>query len=121
MTNVKGKALLVMTRLDDAFGHFRWDINAFIQSHNGNEYAPDFLNDEFSFVEWDVHPAPDPAYKMEVGETLRLSVVYEASYWTDYWGEGSSELIYHKARVLRRQKPKRRYISKKDRANAGRN
>jgi hypothetical protein len=113
---VKGKALLVITRREDCFEGFCWDISCFIQSCSGNEDARDWVKDEFGCVEYDTHPAPSPAYQMEIGETIRVSVVYVLDHWTDYWGEGSSRLEYTKWRVLRRQKPKERYISKAQRA-----
>jgi hypothetical protein len=119
MSTAKGKALLVITRREDTtFGGFRWDVTAFIQSCDGDRYARAWVEEEFGNVEWDSHPAPPQAYKMEVGETLRVSVVYFCNYWTDYWGEGDSSLEYEKVRVLRRQRPKIRYISKQKRKAA---
>lgn len=106
---MKGKALLVITRLESDTG-FRFDIHPFIQScsSNSDDYYGELM-EVFSCVEYDVLPAPPQAYKIEIGETIRVAVTYYISYTQDYFGEWNCDLEFLKTRILRKQKPKKFY------------
>lgn len=109
MSTIKGKALLVITRLHEADRQPRYDVHAFIQSCSGSWEHRDAAQEEFQHLHYDVLPLPAPAYRLVPGETLRVHVVFEFSYSQDYYGEADVDLDYHKTRVLRRQKPHTRY------------
>lgn len=60
----------------------------------------------------DTLPCPDAAYKLKVGESVTVSVVYEFTYSQSYEGEWDVDLCYHKQRVLKRTRARRRYSFK---------
>lgn len=101
---IKGKALVVITRLADQHnGGFHFDVYPFIQSCSGEH---DQVYEEFSFMEYDVVPLPNQAYKLNVGDTLRVSVVYEI-HFPSYENRGDGcEMYLDKVRVRRVQRAK---------------
>lgn len=102
---IKGKALVVITRLaDQRNGGFHFDVHPFIQSCNHPEH--DQVYEEFSFMEYDVVPAPNQAYKLNVGDTLRVSVVYEIHCPSYENREDGCEMYLNKVRVRRVQRAK---------------
>lgn len=108
--SIWGKALLVITRLhSDNGNHF--DVHAFIQSSSGGWEHRDAAQEEFQHLEYDVLPLPNPAYRLKVGETMRIAVSYNFSYYRYYDGEVDVDLEYSKVRVRRHQRPKERYRS----------
>ena len=60
----------------------------------------------FQLLETDTLPLPNATYKLSVGQTVRVSVVYQIDFSQDYYGESDVELWYHKEKVLRKQFPK---------------
>lgn len=100
----KGKALLVIDRLHtDDPKVFHWDINVIQLSCNRDDPGGE-VAEAFSCVEYDCLHAPSAAYKMQVGDRIRVSVHYEIHFSRDYWtGETDMDLIYARQRVLRRQ------------------
>ena len=117
MSSIYGKALLVITRLHEEGESRHFDVHSFIQSCSGREEHRDEANDNFQHLEYDVLPLPGPAYKLAPGETLRVSVGFEFSYYQcgEYGEEVDVDLDYRAVRVRRRQKPQMRYISKENR------
>lgn len=114
--HIKGKALLVITRLHADGETPHYEVHAFVQSDSGFGSDPrDVVQEEFQNTEWDVHPLPDRAYKLEQGDTLREAVTYYISWFKDYFGEVDSTLEYLKQKRMRLQKYRERYITKKDR------
>lgn len=110
---IKGKALLVLTRLNEDDADPRYEVTAFIQSCSGDEDSRDCAIEEFTHLEYDIHPVPGQARRLTPGETIRLSVVFEINYSRDYWGEWDSWLEFHKVRVRRRQKERVSYRGKR--------
>ncbi len=108
---VKGKALLVITRLEDASwggGEKHWEVRYFIQSCNQAHYQHrDAVNECFDLMEWDLIPLPNQANKLNVGDTLRAAVVYEMHYPSYENREDGDELYLTKVRVRRIQRAKR--------------
>jgi hypothetical protein len=99
----KGKALLIIDRLHtDNPKEFHWDIDVrqftINQDDPGGEVA-----EAFNCVQYDVIQAPAAAYKMQVGDRIRVLVHYEMHFSQDYWGESDMDLYYERERVLRRQ------------------
>lgn len=111
---IKGKALLVITRLHEDGDRPKYDAHAFIQKCVGRWENRDAAQEEFQHLEYDVLPLPGPAYKLIPGETIRVHVVFEFSYSKDYFGEVDVDLDYRKVRVLRRQRPNKLYRRKTD-------
>lgn len=114
MTSVTGKALLVITRLHEKGESPHYEIDSFIQSCSHADWSyRDSVNEEFSLCEWDDQPLPNAAYRLEPGETVRVAVVYDV-WWPRYSfdRDDGADLSYRKARVLRRQKPRKFYRSK---------
>lgn len=108
--SIWGKALLVITRLhSDSGNHF--DVHAFIQSSSGGWEHRDAAQEEFQHLEYDVLPLPNPAYRLKVGETMRIAVTYAFTYYHYGDGEVDVDLEYEKVRVRRHQRPKERYFS----------
>lgn len=108
--SIWGKALLVITRRDSRDG-FQFDVHAFIQSCSGGWEHRDAAQEEFYHLEYDVLPAPPPAYRLKVGETMRIAVTYTFTYYHYDDGEVDVDLEYEKVRVRRHQRPRGRYIS----------
>lgn len=99
----KGKALLVIDRLECKNAReFHWNIELHQFSLNRDDPGGE-VREAFDYAEWDMLPAPAAAYKMEVGDRIRVLVHYELHFTTDYWGEHDMELYYERERVLRRQ------------------
>jgi hypothetical protein len=109
----KGRALLIIDRLHtDSPNEFHWDIDVrqltINQDDPGGEVA-----EAFSCAEYDVISAPPAAYRMQVGDRIRVLVHYEIHFSYDSWsGEHDMELYYERTRVLRRQP----YNERRDRA-----
>lgn len=95
---IKGKALLVIERLDSK--HVPFYVTAYIQSCSHPEYDP---REDFSCLETDTLPCPDAAYKLNAGDRIWVSVVYQLEWHTDYWGESDAELYYLKQRVIKKK------------------
>lgn len=115
--SISGKALLVITRLHEHGENAHFEVSAMIQKCAGSWERRDCAQEEFQHLEYDVLPLPPPAYRLEPGETIRVHVVFCFSYsrWEDDYSGGIEhdvDLSYDKFRVLRRQKPRVRYISK---------
>ena len=81
---IKGKALLVITRLDSELVPF--DVYPFIQSCNGNSVAGEIITEYFNLLDTGTLSLPDAAYKLNVGETVRVSVVFQFDFHVDYYG-----------------------------------
>lgn len=105
-----GKALLVITRMHSEIwpDRFTFEVTPYIQSCSGNEWAREAAKQDFTLLNYDILSAPRAAYKLKVGDKIRVHVVYEFAYTRDYWGEDDVELVYHKEKVLRRQPLKKR-------------
>lgn len=102
MSIIRGKALLVIDRLNSE--HVRYDIHAFIRSCTpGTDASYDCVQEAFWCAACGAHSVPNAAYKMQIGDRLRIAVTYQLTYTQDYWGEWDSDLVYLKERVLRRQ------------------
>lgn len=110
---ITGKALLVIEALDCEYVPFQ--VYPYLQSCNGGEEYSDVALENFQLLDTATLSLPDAAYKMSVGEVIRVSVVYEFTFSCDYYGEYDVDLLYNKQRVLRKQKAKPRYISKNKR------
>lgn len=112
MNSVYGKALLVITKTDSRWNPF--EVTVFPQSCSDKTGCWD-VAEEFSLMETENTYVPRRAYKLKVGETLRISVTYHIYGWRDDWnGEFDSELEIIKERVLRVQKAPKHYINKED-------
>jgi hypothetical protein len=110
----KGKALVIVERLEDYGQEMRFSTWLFVQSCSTTgpgtrEDSMDDLREQFSMWDYQIFPPPSQVFRMAVGDRMRLAVVYEVEYSRDYWGEYDSALLIHKARVLRHQRfnPKR--------------
>lgn len=105
---IKGKALLVITRLADAsWGEKHWEVHAYVQSCSSVRYEDhDCLMETFGLMEWDLIPLPAIAHKINVGETARVSVIYEMHYPSRGNEEDGPDLYLNKERVRRVQRPK---------------
>ncbi len=107
---LKGKALLVITRMEDVHlsdGGLHFDVSVFIQSCSSrNPEARDAVMQEFDLMEWELQPLPNQAYKLDVEDTLRASVVYEIHFPSYENREDGSELYLNKVRIRRIQRYK---------------
>lgn len=115
---IRGKALLVITRRHSESGN-HFDVHAFIQASSGGWEHRDAAQEEFQHLEYDVLPLPNPAYRLEVGETMRIAVTFTFSYHRYSDGEVHVDLDYDKVRVRRHQRPRVRYISTKGQSAGG--
>lgn len=98
----KGRALLIMDRLDTERG-FHWDIDARILSLNGEDPGGE-VGEAFSCMEYDCIAAPPAAYRMAVGDRIRVLVHFEIHYSYDsYSGEHDMDMYFERIKVLRRQ------------------
>lgn len=109
---IKGKALLVITRLHEDGESARYDTHAFIQSCSGGWEHRDAANEEFQHLAYDVLPVPNQARRIRPGETIRLSVVFEFTYHQYSDGECDVDLEYSKVQTRRIQKPCKFYRAK---------
>lgn len=116
MARIKGKALMVITRLHDKGGDPRFDTHTFIQSCSGDWATRDWVQEEFSMCDTDTNPVPIQAYRIEPGDTIRIAVRFDIRCGQFSDGEGWSELDYTKAVVRRHQPYRERYLSKAARA-----
>lgn len=109
--SIKGKALLVITRVSDSM----FDVHGFIQSCSSRHPdGADAVQDEFQHMRFEIHPLPVDSRKIGLGETWRIAVTYECSWHhDDFTGEYDSGLYFDKVRVLRRQKARDRYVTKR--------
>lgn len=100
----KGKALLVIDRLHtDDPNKFHWDIHPFVLT-GATEDPGDEINNAFWCMSWDSIQAPAAAYKMQVGDRIRVAVTYEIHFsYDNYSGEHDMNLYLTKERVLRYQ------------------
>jgi hypothetical protein len=112
VNRIRGKALLVIERDADRCGEKRWIVLPYIQSCSGGGDARDCVEDDFQHLEYDTLPLPPQAYKLAVGETIRVSVTYEFTHHQSCEGDWDVDLDYGTIRVLRRQKPRKFYVSK---------
>lgn len=108
---IKGKAILVIKSLDSKYVPF--DVHPFIQSCSGNDEELDIAFEHFQLLDTNSLPLPNAAYNLSVGETLRVKVVYEFQFFQFYDGECDVDLIYHKEKVLRKQKARKIYRTDK--------
>lgn len=106
---IKGKALLVITRRESDHGN-SFDVGAYIQKCGGHWERRDVAQDNFQHLEYDVLPLPPQAYKLAVGETIRVHVVFVFTFHTYDDGECDVDLEYEKVRVLRRQAAPKYYF-----------
>lgn len=102
----KGKALLVIDRLDAGNSKkHHWEIHPFIQSLNRDDPGGE-VPEAFSFIMgYNYHQAPAAAYKMRVGDRIRVQVTFEIHYTQGdgYSTDDDSELYLTRERVLRYQ------------------
>lgn len=110
MRVVRGKVLLVIAKQDSKYVPFH--ITAFMQSCSDPDGA-DYMGEEFGMLETESGCVLPPCcHRLQVGECIRASAVYEQRYWQYPDGEGNGELHLDKFRVLRRQPaPKGWYAS----------
>ena len=110
----KGKALLIMTRVEATNPkEFQWDIDARVlhmeQDDPGGE-----VNEAFEFImQYGYHEAPASAYKMAVGDTIRVAVSFEMDFTRGYISDDDMDLYLIKERVLRRQSYNEKKFRKK--------
>lgn len=112
----KGKALLVMDRLHtENPKDFRWDIHHCVFTGAGEDKDPgDEIGNAFWCMETDNHPAPAAAYKMAVGDRIRIAVTFEIHFSHDsYTGEWDCDMYLTRERVLRYQPYNERQYRKK--------
>lgn len=100
---IKGKALLIIEKLDSKYAPF--DVKAYVQSCSCPEYD---MREDFSLMETDTFPLPKAAYKLNEGDRLWVSVVYQLVWYTDYWGETDAKMYLLKERVLKRRIARRK-------------
>lgn len=101
----KGRALLVIDRIHTCNPkEFRWDIHAFIQRLNRNDPGGE-VGEAFSCMRHDCVPAPAAAYKMGVGDRIRVLVHFELHFTRgDGWiTDDDFDLYLERQRVLKRQ------------------
>lgn len=105
---IKGKVFLGITRLADTqCGDKHWDVHASIQSCSNHDYwHHEALMECFGLMEWDLIPLPAVAHKLRVGDTARVSAVYEMHYPSYDNAEDGPELELTKERVRRVQRRK---------------
>jgi hypothetical protein len=116
MNMASGRALMVITRLNEGDRDLHFDVHTFIQSCAGDQDTRDSVAEEFQCCEWDIHPLPPQAYKLAWGDTIRVAVRFDITWFSCGDGEYSSRLEYTKAVVRRRQPYRERYLSKAARA-----
>ena len=109
---IKGKALLVITRLHEDGEDPRFEVSPFIQACSGDWENRDAANDEFQHLTYDVLPVPNQARRIRPGETIRLSVVFEFHYYRYDDGECDVDLEYSKVQTRRIQRPRKFYRAK---------
>lgn len=112
----KGRALLVIDRLHtDNPKEFRWDIDVMHQSINRDDPGGE-VNEAFSCMSYDCLTAPDAAYRMKVGDRIRVLVHYEIHYTRgDGWEiDDDMDLYLERQRVLRRQPYSERRFRRRD-------
>lgn len=112
MTTVRGKALIVLTKLADYHGYSSFSVSAYVQSAVGGEGAHECAEEDLQLLGYEALPLPVASWRMQIGETMRISVVYCLKYSRDYFGETSTDLEYDKVRVLRHQKAPKWYRGK---------
>lgn len=98
----KGRALLIIDRLNTERG-FQWDIDARVFRLNGEDHGGE-VDEAFSCMAYDCLTAPAAAYKMAIGDRIRVLVHFEIHYSYDpYSGEHDMDMYLDRQRVLRRQ------------------
>lgn len=112
MATIRGKALIVLTKRDDFHGYSGFFVAPYVQTALGGPYAHESAEEDLMLLEYEALPLPVAAWRMKVGETMRISVVYRLTYSRDYFGETSTDLEYDKVRVLRHQKAPKYYRGK---------
>lgn len=117
--NIKGKALLAITRLHDDGQDPDYEVNSFIQRAGGLYEDEDELRLAFDGLRHEEHPLPARAYRLQPGETLRVAVTvdYHMGWFKDADGDYDffGELTYLKQKILRVQRYRPRYIPKAER------
>lgn len=99
----KGKALLVIDRLHcDRPGGFYWDIQPYIQSLNQDDPGGE-VEEAFSCMAYNCLTAPNAAYKMQVGDRIRVQVSFEIHFHQSWEGEWDMDMYLTTQKVLRRQ------------------
>jgi hypothetical protein len=96
---IKGKALIIIEKLDSI--HVPFDVVVYEQSSSSPNMTP---CEDWDLLSTNTLPVPSVARKLQVGEKIWVSVVYDFSYHQDYWGEWDVNLIYYKERVLKRRR-----------------
>jgi hypothetical protein len=96
---IKGKALLIIEKLDSEWVPF--DVQVYVQSSSSEDK---WCNDQdWECLSTDTLPVPDIAYKLNVGDKVWVSVVYQFNYHQDYWGDWDCKLDYLKQRILKKR------------------
>jgi hypothetical protein len=96
MSRATGKALLVITHTGNDYYH----TTVHVQSNSATgPYAHDWVHQA-------LHDMADLAlpngHDFEAGDRIWLSVVYEITGSTEYWGEYNEDVDFHKIRTLKR-------------------
>lgn len=99
----KGKALLTLTRVEAINPkEFQWDIDANILTLNRDDPGGE-VNEAFCFVmQYNYYEAPTAAYKMAIGDTIRVAVSFEMDFTRGdgYTTDDDMDLYLIKERVL---------------------
>lgn len=113
---IKGKALLVITRLHDDGQDPDYEVTSFIQRAGGLYEDEDELRLAFDGLRNEEHPLPARAYRLSPGETLRVAVTvkYTMVWYETYEGDYDfrADLEYLKQKILRVQRYRPRYEKK---------
>lgn len=97
------KMLLHITRLGDFMGH-RFDINP-VCLNTANYVERDLFEEVAGWMEYDTCRAPVAAYKLNIGDSIRVKVNVKCDFHVDYYGEQSEEVYFvGKQRVIWRSK-----------------
>jgi hypothetical protein len=107
---LRGKVLLVVTRLDSKWVPF--EVQAYVQSCNHPEGYWD-ADIDFGLLDTEQSYICSRVSRMQVGECLRLTALYETIHHHDgFTGEWDADLILSKVKVRRAHKQPNFYVSK---------
>jgi hypothetical protein len=99
----KGKALLIMTRVEATNPKkFQWEIDAHVFTINRDDPGGE-VSEAFEFVmQYNYYEAPARAYKMAVGDKIRVAVSFEMDFTKGdrYETDDDMDLYLIKERVL---------------------
>lgn len=103
MSSYTGKALLIFHKNDCKY--VPYDVRAYVQSCSSDKPgARCMVAEDFELCATATWPLPPGTSRMQVGDRVWISVVYEITYLQDWEGDWDVDIEYVKARTLKRKR-----------------